>query len=142
MSDAKKKIAIIEDDASIVEMYKTKLEHDGFEVQVANDGLVGLELIKSFRPDLVLLDILMPNMSGIEMIEKLRAFPEGKDVKVIVMTNLEDEETTSRMYRTGPVQYIVKASMTPTQVVDEIRRALGTLPPLKPEINPDRHRGK
>ncbi|HSH31448.1 MAG TPA: response regulator [Candidatus Saccharimonadales bacterium] len=124
MDSHKRKIAIIEDDAMIVQMYKTKFELEGYVVQTAGDGQAGLELIEQFNPDVVLLDLMMPSKSGVELLEELRQLPGGQAVKVIVLTNSEDNTTTSRVYRTGPVDYIVKSELTPQQVVERVARLM------------------
>ena len=124
MSATKPKIAIIEDDPAIIQMYKLKFETEGYEVQTAADGVAGLELIESFEPDAVLLDLMMPNMNGIEMLGKLRSIAGGRDVKVLVLTNMGDTETATKVYKMAADDYIVKAEMTPLQVVDRVRALL------------------
>jgi two-component system response regulator MprA len=117
----KVKIAIIEDDMAIVQMYRMKFESEGYDVQTAADGLAGLELIESFEPDAVLLDLMMPNMNGMEMLSKLRSGAGGRDVKVIVLTNMGDTETATKVYKMAADDYIVKAEMTPLQVTERVR---------------------
>src|SRR5258708_39773198 len=87
MSTKKVKVAIIEDDMAIVQMYRTKFENEGYEVATAPDGASGLELIDSFEPDIILLDLMMPNMNGLDMLSKLRSQQGGRDAKEIVLTN-------------------------------------------------------
>ena len=86
----KSKVAIIEDDPAIIQMYKLKFETEGYEVETAGDGMEGLALIESFEPDAVLLDLMMPNMNGREMLSKLRSAAGGRAVKVLVRTNMGD----------------------------------------------------
>jgi DNA-binding response OmpR family regulator len=124
MSTAKTKVAIIEDDIAIVQMYRTKFENEGYEVETAGDGQTGLELIESFQPDVILLDLMMPNMTGLDMLQQLRAQPGGKDAKVIVLTNMGDTETATRVYKMAADDYIVKAEMTPKQVADRLKALL------------------
>lgn len=124
----KKKIAIIEDEPTIVEMYKTKFEKEGYEVQTAGDGNEGLKLIESANPDMVLLDLMMPNKTGIEMLEELRGKPGGNKVKVMVLTNVGDDATTSQVYRLAPIDYIVKSEMTPQQVYERVHSILDESP--------------
>src|ERR1700722_17256379 len=104
------KIAIIEDETAIAEMYKFKLEQSGHEVKCAVNGKDGLELIKAFQPDLILLDLMMPEMSGEEMLEKLRATDWGKSVKVIILTNITEDTGPSKLRLLGIEQYVVKAN--------------------------------
>ncbi|GAC1369719.1 MAG: hypothetical protein NVSMB39_1870 [Candidatus Saccharimonadales bacterium] len=124
MSTTKPKVAIIEDDPAIIQMYKLKFETEGYDVQTAGDGVAGLELIETFEPDAVLLDLMMPNMNGMEMLSKLRSMAGGRDVKVIVLTNMGDTETATKVYKMAADDYIVKAEMTPLQVVERVRGLL------------------
>jgi DNA-binding response OmpR family regulator len=124
MSDEKIKIALIEDDMAIVQMYRMKFEHEGYEVATAGDGASGLSLIESFEPDVILLDLMMPNMNGLEMLSKLRSQPTGKAAKVVVLTNMGDTETATRVYKMAADDYIVKAEMTPKQVAERIKTLL------------------
>lgn len=120
----KHKIAIIEDELPIANMYKMKLELNGYEVRVAHDGQKGLELCQDFLPDLILLDIRMPHMSGDEMLEKLRASDWAKNMRVIVLTNISKDEAPANLRFLQVDRYIVKAHHTPQQVVDVIEEVL------------------
>ena len=86
------KIAIIEDDTVINQMYRMKFEADGFEVQLADNGKRGVALVESFQPDLILLDLSMPEMSGDEALAEIRSHDWGKTIPVIILTNLGEEE--------------------------------------------------
>lgn len=119
------KIAIIEDDSVINQMYRMKFEADGFDVQVADNGKNGVELVQSFRPDLVLLDLQMPEMTGDEALQHIRAAEWGKDVPVIILTNLGPEEAPKVLDELNVESYIVKAELTPSQVVARAKEALG-----------------
>lgn len=118
------KIAIIEDDPVINQMYRMKFEATGFDVQVADNGIKGVELIKEFSPDIVLLDLLMPEMSGAEALEKIRSQDWGKNIPVIILTNLGEEEAPSNIRDLGVSSYIVKANLTPRQVVERVKETL------------------
>lgn len=119
------KVALIEDDAAIVDMYATRLRMvEGFEVKVANDGISGLELIKSFSPDIVLLDMMMPRMSGMETLEHLRKLPSGKEMPVIALTNMNDPDTTKALKKYHVVDHIVKADTTPSGIVEKVNAFL------------------
>src|SRR5690242_5097809 len=120
------KIAIIEDDPAIQQMYKLKLGREGFQVQVAANGREGLELVEKFHPDLILLDLMMPEMNGDEMLEKMRATNWGKDIKVIALTNISKTEAPAKLKQLGVDEYIVKAYHTPTEVASIIKTAVGT----------------
>src|ERR1035437_138303 len=114
-------IAIIEDEISIAELYRLKFEREGFAVETAHDGFEGLRLLKEVRPDLVLLDIRMPKMSGDEMLKKLRATEWGAEVRVIILTNLSRQEAPKTLQFLGVERYIVKANHTPSQIVEIAR---------------------
>jgi DNA-binding response OmpR family regulator len=122
------KIAVIEDDPSILEMYKTKFEKDGHTVKTAPNGKAGLELVKDFWPDIILLDLMMPEMNGEEMLLELRAKDWGKDFKVIILTNTGREEAPASMNGLDISRYVVKAEQTPAQVEDIIKDILATKP--------------
>lgn len=116
---------VVEDDYDIQYLYKLKLEREGFEVAVASNGQDGLEIIKNFRPAIVLLDLLMPVMSGAEMLAIMRAEPWGSDARVIILTNISKDEAPQALRFLHVDRYIVKAHHTPAQVVDIAREVLG-----------------
>lgn len=119
------KIAIIEDDQTISQMYRMKFEADGFDVRLAGNGKLGIDLVKSFSPDIILLDIQMPEMDGAEALTAMRKQPWGKDIPVIVLTNMGEEESPKELEHLGVKSYIVKADMTPSQVVGKVKETLG-----------------
>jgi DNA-binding response OmpR family regulator len=118
------KIAIIEDDTVISQMYRMKFEADGFDVQVASNGRTGVELVKSFAPDLILLDLQMPEMTGDEALKEIRSQPWGAKTPVLILTNLGAEESPESLKALGIHSYIVKAELTPSQVVQRVKEAL------------------
>ena len=118
------KIAIIEDDQVINQMYRMKFEAAGFDVATASDGEAGVAIVKKFHPDLILLDLQMPNMSGVEALSLIRALPSHKQTPVIVLTNLGEEEAPDGLRKLGVHSYIVKADFTPRQVVERVKHAL------------------
>jgi len=118
------KIAVVEDDLPICSMYEFKLKNSGYNVQVAHNGKDGLELCREFMPDLILLDLRMPIMSGDEMLEKLRATDWGKSIRVVVLTNISRDEAPHNLRLLHVDRYIVKAHHTPQQVIDVIREIL------------------
>lgn len=119
------KIAIIEDDPVISQMYRMKFEAGGFDVEVANNGLRGIELAKAMTPDIILLDIGMPEMTGDEALAEIRKLPELKETPVIILTNLGEDEAPKKLRSLGIHSYIVKADLTPRQVVARVNEALG-----------------
>lgn len=118
------KIAIIEDDPTINQMYRMKFEADGFNVQLANNGKRGVDMVENFQPDMILLDLQMPEMDGEEALKIIRSNDWGKDIPVIVLTNLGEEEAPKSLREMGIHSYIVKADLTPRQVVARVKEAL------------------
>lgn len=118
------KIAIIEDDPTINQMYRMKFEATGFDVQLASDGERGVALVEAFRPDLILLDMQMPVMTGHEALKRIRAEEWGKDIPVIILTNMGEEESPKGLRDLGIESYIVKADLTPSQVVERVKETL------------------
>lgn len=118
------KIAIIEDDPVISQMYRMKFEADGFDVQLARDGKLGVELVETYLPDLILLDLQMPVMNGTDALEIIRKKQWGKTIPVIVLTNMGEEESPKELHSLGIHSYIVKANLTPRQVVQRVKEAL------------------
>ena len=119
-----KTIAIIEDDASIQQMYKIKFEGEGYTVAVAGDGKKGLELVEKTKPDLILLDLMMPEMTGEEMLEKMRATAWGKSIPVIILTNVSKDEAFPLVEKYDIAGFVVKAHYTPQEVVDTVKKTL------------------
>ncbi|MFZ2125247.1 MAG: response regulator [Candidatus Saccharimonadales bacterium] len=118
------KIAIIEDDQVISQMYRMKFEADGFDVQLARNGKIGVALVESFKPDMILLDLQMPEMNGADALEIIRKNDWGKNIPVIILTNLGEEESPKHLRSLGIHSYIVKANLTPRQVVQRVKEAL------------------
>ncbi|MDQ5963492.1 MAG: hypothetical protein QG629_574 [Patescibacteria group bacterium] len=118
------RILVVEDEAPIREMYRAKLTLEGFEVSTAADGREGLKAAKKNPPDLLLLDIRMPVLSGDEMLAKLRAAEWGSPIKVMMLTNLSRDEAPSTLRYLNVDRYVVKAHHTPAQVVDIVREVL------------------
>lgn len=118
------KIAIIEDDPVINQMYRMKFEADGFDVRMAADGQQGVALVESFRPDIILLDLQMPHMGGDEALGKIRATDWGRDIPVLILTNLGEEEAPKVLKTLNVSSYIVKADYTPKQVVARVKETL------------------
>ena len=117
-------IAIIEDDQVINQMYRMKFEAAGFEVATASDGETGVDMVQRANPDLILLDLQMPQMNGAEALEQIRHLPDHANTPVIILTNLGEEEAPSAVRKLGIHSYIVKANLTPSQVVSRVKSAL------------------
>ncbi len=117
-------VVIVEDEASIRHLYETKLTREGFRVATAENAKDGYKLLKTEQPDLLLLDIRMPGMSGDELLAKMRSTEWGADIRVIILTNLSRDEAPSSLRFLGRDRYVVKAHHTPSQVVDIVREVL------------------
>lgn len=118
------KIAIIEDDAAISQMYRMKFEADGFDVELADNGRRGIALVEKFQPNIVLLDLSMPEMNGDEALAEIRSHEWGQNIPVIILTNLGEEEAPKTLHSLNVASYIVKADLTPRQVVERVKDAL------------------
>lgn len=117
-------IIIVEDDLAIQQLYKLKFELEGFKVFTAANGRDGIKSIEKHRPDLVLLDLRMPHMSGDEMLARLRTQGWGADIRVVILTNLSRDEAPASLRFLGVERYIVKANHTPSQIVSIVRDVL------------------
>lgn len=124
MNNAAVKIVIVEDDQAISQMYRIKFEAEGYEVETAENGQLGLELAEKMRPDIILLDLMMPVMTGDQMLQQLRATDWGKDIKVIILTNMGEQEAPEILRSLGARRFIVKAEMTPRQVAEMVQQEL------------------
>lgn len=118
------KVAIIEDDQAISQMYRFKFEAEGYDVDTAGNGKLGLELIEQMKPDIILLDLMMPEMTGDEMLAKLRGQPWGKDIKVVILTNKGEQEIPDSVRTLNVSAVILKADMTPRQVAELVKEQL------------------
>ncbi|MDO8592616.1 MAG: response regulator [bacterium] len=124
MDKNKKTILVVEDDSMISSMYKTKFEADGFNVLTAEDGAFGLELAKKEKPDIIMLDIILPQLDGFSVLEEVKKDKATKKIPVIMLTNLGTNEDKIKGQKMGAVDYLVKASLTPGQVSAKIKQVL------------------
>lgn len=116
-----KKVAIVEDDIAIAQMYRIKFEAEGYTVETAENGIIGLEMLDNFKPDILLLDLMMPEMNGDEMLMNLRKLEWAKDLPVIILTNMGESEAPDSLDDLNVDSYIVKAEMTPKQVAELVK---------------------
>ena len=119
------KILLIEDDPFLLSMYATKFEAEGFAVITADDGEKGLEAAKKTDANIILLDILMPKMNGFEVLEKLKADENTREIPVILLTNLNQKDEIEKGLILGADDYLIKAHFMPSEVVTRIRKILG-----------------
>lgn len=120
----KKKILIVEDDNFVAEVYSTKLLEMGHEVTIASNGEEGLALAREKRPDLVLLDIIMPVMGGIEMLAEMKKDDNLKNMPVILLTNVGERESIKKVQELGVNDYLIKSHFTPAEVIEKIESIL------------------
>ncbi|MDD5032104.1 MAG: response regulator [Patescibacteria group bacterium] len=120
-----KKILIIEDEEALSEMYKMKFEQEGYEVLAASDGTEGIDLAKKKKPDLILLDLVLPGMNGYEVLEKLRAAEETKKGKIYILSNLGQSGEIKKGLEDGADGYMVKANLTPSQLAENVKKIFG-----------------
>lgn len=118
------KILIVEDDPLMSRMYQKIFKFEGFEVDFAGDGEEGLEKVRSGKPTLILLDIMMPKMNGLEVLDKLKMDPELKGIPVIMLTNLAGTADAEAALTKGAVKYIIKSEYEPKQVVNMVKEIL------------------
>ena len=119
------KILLVEDDNNLREIFQMRLQAEGYNTIVAADGEEGLVSCMKERPDLVIADVMMPKLSGFEMVESLRAAPETKDTKVIMMTALGQAEDQARGEKLGVVKYLVKSQVTLEDFAEVVKSVLG-----------------
>ena len=125
MAEEAKKILIIEDEKFLLEMYEMRLKAAGFEVLSAEEGKIGIHLAVENKPDLIVLDIVLPEMSGYEVLRMLKSDPDTKDIPVLVFSNLGQQEEIQKGLELGADNYVVKTEVTPSQLVKKIVKMLG-----------------
>lgn len=115
------KILLAEDDLQLIDMYRRKFELEGFDVQFAEDGEKAIAILDQWKPDVALLDIMMPKVNGLDVLKHIKEKPEYADVITVMLTNLGNESTAEEIYKLGATEYIVKADMTPLEVSDKVK---------------------
>jgi DNA-binding response OmpR family regulator len=118
------KLCIVEDEPALLEMYKMKFTAEGYEVLTAANGVEGLKLIKESKPNLVLLDLMMPIMDGFQVLAELRKDPATAKTVVYIFSNLGQSSEIERGIAEGANGYFVKSSLTPTQLATEVKKIL------------------
>ena len=116
-----KKVLIVEDDEFLLQMYSTKLELEGFKVLEAINGLQGLKVAQKEKPDLILLDLNLPEMSGFEVLSQLKREEDTKGIRVLILTNYSQKEDIDRCLKLGADDYLIKAHFVPSEVISKIK---------------------
>lgn len=124
MANKKIKILLIEDDPFLLSMYVTKFEMENFNVITAQDGDKGLKLAVRETPDIILLDLILPEKDGFEVLKGLMADEKLKNIPVILLTNLSQKEDIDRGLELGANDYLIKAHFTPSEVVEKVKKVL------------------
>ncbi len=119
-----KKILIIEDDKFLRELITQKLIKEGYETSEAVDGEEGIRKVKEEKPDLVLLDLILPGIDGFEVLSKKREDPGLVQIPVIILSNLGQKEDVERGLKLGAIDYLIKAHFTPGEIIEKVKNAL------------------
>lgn len=119
------RISIIEDDQLISQMYRMKLEAEGYDVDIAENGMNGIEMVVQKHPDLILLDYSLPDIDGSAVLKEVRRNGAAAETPVIVLTNMDSEVVENDLAKWNITDYIVKANLTPREVVAKIKQTLG-----------------
>lgn len=125
MQSRKKKILLVEDDTSLATVYRSRLELEGFDVEEVHNGEDALSATIEYQPDLILLDAMMPKISGFDVLDILRNTPATANVRVIMLTALSQPKDKDRAQSLGVDEYLVKSQVVITDVVDRVRHHLG-----------------
>jgi CheY-like chemotaxis protein len=117
-------VLLIEDDRETLEMYRTKLELDGYRVHIALDGIEGIERAKQLLPDIIFLDIRLPKKDGFEVLQELRQHPPTAETPVIILSNFGEKELVERGLKLGAMEFLVKAQTSPLSLSEGINEWL------------------
>ena len=120
-----KKILLVEDEEIMIDILQRKLTQEGYKVSVARDGEQGLEMMKEVKPDLILLDIIMPKMGGFEVMEKMAKDPELKDIPIIVISNSGQPVELDKAQKLGAKDWLIKTKFDPMEVIEKVVKQIG-----------------
>lgn len=120
------KILIVEDDQFLMKMYKKKFEVAGYTLEVAGDGEEGIEKMKSFKPDLVFMDIMMPKLNGLDALDKIKADESIKNIPIVMLTNLSSTADAETALKKGALKYFVKSDLVPSDIVQKAKEIVGS----------------
>ena len=119
------RVLFVEDDVSVAQMYRLKLELDGYSVEVAGDGLVALEKARTMRPDIIFLDIRIPKLDGLAVLEALRADEATARIPVVILSNWNEKELVERGIKLGALDHLIKSQTTPARLSQRLKGWLG-----------------
>lgn len=114
------RVLLVEDDPSVAQMYRLKLELDGYQVDIAPDGEAALEMARTVSPDIVFLDIRLPKLNGLDVLEALRSDPSTQPLPVVILSNFSEAELVERGARLGALDHLIKSQTTPARLVGGI----------------------
>lgn len=117
-----KKVLVVEDDTFLAKIYESKLKHEGYDAKVANDGVEGMEALAEMKPNIVLLDLVMPRKDGFTVLKEMSEDSELKKIPVVVLSNLGQDSDVDRVKELGAKDYLVKADISISDVVDTINK--------------------
>lgn len=126
-TDKKKTVLLVEDDTTVAEVYRQRLELEGFDAQTVHDGETAIGVIRAAKPDLVLLDAMMPKISGFDVLDAIRKDPYTADTRVIMLTALSQPKDKERAENLGIDEYLVKSQVVISDVVDCVKKHLGSV---------------
>src|SRR5256884_9773416 len=124
-----KKMLIVEDDQIVGNIYRHKFQVEGFQVSLATDGEAGAAAVKEINPDVVILDLMLPKLNGVEILKKMRAEPTTKSIPVIVLSNAYLGSLIQEAWKAGANHCMIKASCTPRQLIELVNKTIGASPP-------------
>ena len=125
-------VLLVEDDAALIEMYKIVFSKEQLDLVMAADGEEALQKISILHPSIVLLDIMMPKMNGVQVLQAIKADPNLQGIRVVMLTNLYNEEIEATVMKLGAEKYVIKSQLLPQDIVKLTRDMLNSSPPQKP----------
>ena len=120
-----KKILFIEDESALQKVFSDVLGAEGYQVISALDGEIGLRLVRSEKPDLILLDLIIPKIPGLDVLKELKKDQALKDIPVIILTNIEDVKSIETALELGATTYLVKANYDLDDIIEKVKKAIG-----------------
>lgn len=122
--NGRKLVLVVEDDTFLADVHKNKMAKEGFEVVIVSNGQEALKFLEKRKPDIILLDLIMPIMDGFETLKNIKENPKTKDIKVVILSNLSQEEDKQRLIDMGVSDYIVKANVSFREIVEKVKMYL------------------